>query len=56
MVQKNIHPEQHKVNVKLTNGKTIEILTTWGKEGDSLTLDTDPFKHVIIFSSLKGFN
>jgi len=24
----------------------MEILTNWGKEGDWLTLDTDPFKHV----------
>ena len=46
MVQKNIPPAQHKVNIKLTNGETIEILTSWGKEGDSLTLDTDPFKHI----------
>ena len=46
MSQKNIHPKQHKVNIKLTNGETMEILTNWGKEGDWLTLYTDPFKHV----------
>ena len=46
LTKKNIHPKQHKVNIKLTNGETMEILTNWGKEGDWLTLDTDPFKHV----------
>ncbi|MDA7705334.1 50S ribosomal protein L31 [Rickettsiales bacterium] len=46
MAQANIHPKQHKINVKLTNGESMEILTNWGKEGDILTLDTDPFKHV----------
>ena len=46
MVQKNIHPEQHNVTIKLTNGEAMKIKTNWGKEGDNLTLDTDPFKHV----------
>lgn len=45
MSQTNIHPKFHNVNVKLTNGETMEIKTSWGKEGDTLTLDTDPFKH-----------
>jgi large subunit ribosomal protein L31 len=39
------HPKQHKVTVKMTDGSTFEILTTWGKEGDILTLDADPKNH-----------
>ncbi|MBL6664328.1 MAG: 50S ribosomal protein L31 [Rickettsiales bacterium] len=40
-----VDPQQHKVNVVLTDGSKIEILTTWGKEGDTLTLDVDPKNH-----------
>lgn len=40
-----IDPKQHKVNVAMTDGSKIEILTTWGKEGDTLTLDVDPKNH-----------
>lgn len=40
-----IDPKQHKVNVVMTDGSKFEILTTWGKEGDSLTLDVDPKNH-----------
>jgi large subunit ribosomal protein L31 len=41
----DIHPKQHDLTVKLTNGDEIKIKTTYGKENDVLTLDTDPFKH-----------
>lgn len=39
------HPKLHKVNVTMTDGSKFEILTMWGKEGDSLTLDVDPKNH-----------
>lgn len=39
------HPQQHIVKVRATNGKEYDILTTWGKEGDVLTLDADPNNH-----------
>ncbi len=39
------NPEQHKVNVKMTDGSTFEILTTWGKEDGVLHLDVDPKNH-----------
>ncbi|MFT6332534.1 MAG: large subunit ribosomal protein L31 [Lentimonas sp.] len=39
------HPEQHKINLVLSNKETIEIVTTWGKEGDTLKADIDPFNH-----------
>ncbi len=40
-----VHPKQHLVNVVMTNKTTFQILTTWGKEGDTLTLDVDPKNH-----------
>lgn len=40
-----IDPKQHTVNVKMTDGSTFPILTTWGKEGDTLPLDVDPRNH-----------
>lgn len=39
------HPKQHIVNVVMTDGTKFEILTTWGKEGESLKLDVDPRNH-----------
>ncbi len=41
----DIHPEYHVVTVKMTDGSTFETKTTWGKEGDTLTLDIDPTVH-----------
>jgi large subunit ribosomal protein L31 len=35
----------HKVNVVLTNGESFEVETSWGKEGDTLKLDVDPYNH-----------
>ena len=43
--KKSKHPVQHKINLVLSNKKTIEIMTTWGKEGDTLKADVDPFNH-----------
>lgn len=41
----NSHPEQHLVNVVMTNGDKFQIYTSWGKEGQTLTLDMDPKNH-----------
>ena len=41
----NGHPAQHIVNVVMTDKTKFQILTTWGKEGDTLTLDVDPRNH-----------
>jgi len=41
----NIHPDYHKITVKMTNGETFETFSTYGKEGDTLTLDVDPHTH-----------
>ena len=36
------HPDYHMINVKLTDGTIVEMKSTWGKEGDQLSLDIDP--------------
>jgi len=41
----NIHPDYHKIKVVTTKGEEIEMASTWGKEGDSMTLDVDPNSH-----------
>ncbi len=40
-----VNPKQHIVTVLMTDGNKFEILTTWGKEGDTLRLDADPKNH-----------
>lgn len=44
-MKKEIHPDYHKIDVKLTNGEIIQMKSTYGKEGDQLTLDIDPSVH-----------
>jgi large subunit ribosomal protein L31 len=44
-MKKDIHPEYHIVDVKMTDGTVVQMKTTWGKEGDTLTLDIDPTSH-----------
>jgi len=40
-----IHPDYHLIEVKLTSGETVQMKSTWGAEGDTLTLDIDPSVH-----------
>ncbi|WP_373355082.1 50S ribosomal protein L31 [Pseudoroseicyclus sp. CXY001] len=40
-----IHPEYHLIDVKMTDGTMIQMKTTWGKEGDTMSLDIDPNSH-----------
>ena len=44
-MKKDIHPEYHAVDIKLVNGDVVQMRTTWGKEGDSMSLDIDPSVH-----------
>ena len=44
-MKKDIHPNYHKITVKLTDGSTFETRSTYGKEGDILKLDIDPVSH-----------
>ena len=39
------HPDYHLINVKMTDGTVIQMKSTWGKEGDTLTLEIDPSAH-----------
>ncbi len=40
-----IHPEYHGIAVKMTDGTVIQMKSTWGKEGDQMSLDIDPLSH-----------
>jgi large subunit ribosomal protein L31 len=44
-MKKDIHPEYHIIDVKLTNGDVVQMKSTWGAEGDTLALDIDPSVH-----------
>ncbi len=44
-MKKDIHPDYHFIEVKMTDGTVYTTRSTWGKEGDSLTLDIDPSAH-----------
>jgi large subunit ribosomal protein L31 len=40
-----IHPDYHFITVAMTNGTKYQTRSTYGKEGDVLTLDVDPNTH-----------
>ena len=40
-----IHPDYHFIEVKMTDGTSFQVRSTWGKEGDTLALDIDPTVH-----------
>ena len=44
-MKKGIHPDYHVITVKMTDGTQFQTRTTWGKEGDTMTLDIDPTVH-----------
>ena len=44
-MKKELHPEYHLINVKMTDGTIFEMKSTWGAEGDTLALDVDPTVH-----------
>ena len=44
-MKKGIHPDYHVINVKLTNGDVVQMRSTWGSEGDQMSLDIDPSVH-----------
>ena len=41
----SIHPDYHIITVVMTDGTTFQTRSTWGKEGDKMTLDIDPLSH-----------
>ncbi|NAZ37971.1 50S ribosomal protein L31 [Rubellimicrobium sp. CFH 75288] len=40
-----IHPDYHLIDVRLTDGTVVKMKSTWGKEGDTLSLEIDPLSH-----------
>ena len=44
-MRKDIHPDYHMIDVKMTDGTMNKMRSTWGKEGDTLALDIDPTAH-----------
>ena len=44
-MKKSIHPNYHKIKVVMTDGSEFKTKSTWGKEGDTLTLDIDAKSH-----------
>ena len=41
----DIHPEYHLIEIKMTDGSTYKTRSTYGKEGDTLSLEIDPTVH-----------
>lgn len=44
-MRKDIHPDYHVIEVKMTDGSTVQMRSTYGAAGDTLTLDIDPSAH-----------
>lgn len=44
-MKKDIHPDYHFVTLKLNDGTEYVTRSTYGAEGDTLTLDIDPTTH-----------
>lgn len=44
-MKKDIHPEYHEIDVKMTDGSVLRMKSTWGSEGDTLSLEVDPTTH-----------
>ncbi|MDZ4096383.1 MAG: 50S ribosomal protein L31 [Paracoccaceae bacterium] len=44
-MRKDIHPDYHLINVKMTDGTVFQTKSTWGKAGDQMALDIDPSVH-----------
>ncbi|MBM3613261.1 MAG: 50S ribosomal protein L31 [Alphaproteobacteria bacterium] len=44
-MKKGIHPDYHMITVRMTDGSTFQTRSTWGKEGDQMSLEIDPLAH-----------
>ncbi|MBI1260963.1 MAG: 50S ribosomal protein L31 [Rhizobiales bacterium] len=44
-MKKDVHPDYHMINVVMNDGTTYQTRSTWGAEGDTMTLDIDPTTH-----------
>ncbi len=41
----DVHPAYHMINIQMTDGTKFQTRSTWGKEGDTMTLEIDPKSH-----------
>ena len=44
-MKSEIHPNYHTIKVVMTDGTEYTMRSTYGKEGDTLSLDIDPNTH-----------
>jgi len=44
-MKKEGHPDYHKIDLLMTDGTKYQTYSTYGSEGDTLTLDIDPSSH-----------
>lgn len=44
-MKKDTHPDYHFIKVVMTDGTEYQTRSTYGKEGDTLTLDIDSSSH-----------
>ncbi len=44
-MKKGIHPDYHIINVRFVDGTVAQMRSTWGKPGDTLSLEIDPTVH-----------
>ena len=44
-MKKDIHPDYHFINVKMTDGTTYKTRSTYGKKDENLNLEIDPLTH-----------
>lgn len=44
-MKKDTHPDYHFITVQMTDGSSYKTRSTWGKEGDLMTLEIDPLAH-----------
>ena len=44
-MKQEIHPAYHTIKVVMTDGTKFETRSTWGAEGDTMTLEVDPKSH-----------
>lgn len=41
-MKQDTHPDYHFITIQMTDGTTFQTRSTWGKEGDTMTLEIDP--------------
>ena len=44
-MRKDIHPDYHMIDVKMTDGTMIKMRSTWSTEGDTHALEIEPTAH-----------